>query len=144
MLSYEYAVNMLSTSDWVKEKRKQIKEMQRSHRKLNYIDISIPILAGAFAGKHLECTWYLNDFRRGSTRSRFKVYFCLLFAGFMSWCLVIPFDTMKTIVQAEIDPLKHGDMTQVFKAKRQVNISEFRFSSEINFELNQNDYVCFL
>lgn len=51
MLAYEYAVNMLSTSDWAKEKRKQIKEMQRSHRKLNYIDISIPILAGAFAGE---------------------------------------------------------------------------------------------
>lgn len=42
------------------------------------------------------------------------------FAGFMSWCLVIPFDTMKTIVQAEIDPVKHGDMTQLFKAKKRV------------------------
>lgn len=42
-------------------------------------------------------------------------------AGFMSWCLVIPFDTIKTIVQAEIDPVKHGDMAQVLKAKTKVN-----------------------
>lgn len=38
----------------------------------------------------------------------------------MSWCLVIPFDTIKTIVQAEIDPMKHGDMTQIFQAKTHV------------------------
>lgn len=90
MLAYEYAVNALSASDWVKEKRKQIKEMQHNHRKLSYIDFSIPILAGAIA-------------------------------GFMSWCLVIPFDTIKTIAQAEIDPVKHGDMAQMFQAKTKVN-----------------------
>lgn len=50
MLAYEYAVDSLRASDWVKEKRKQIKEMKDSHSKLSYIDISIPILAGAFAG----------------------------------------------------------------------------------------------
>lgn len=48
-------------------------------------------------------------------------FVCLLLTGFMSWCLVIPFDTMKTIVQAEIDPMKHGDMAQVFRAKTHVN-----------------------
>lgn len=53
MLAYEYAVNMLKSSDWVREKRKQIKEMQNSHRNFSYIDISIPILAGAFAGKFI-------------------------------------------------------------------------------------------
>lgn len=46
--------------------------------------------------------------------------FLLVRLGFMSWCLVIPFDTMKTIVQAEIDPIKHGDMAQLFKTKSQV------------------------
>lgn len=52
MLAYEYAVNALASADWVKEKRKQIKEMQNSHiQTVNYIEISIPILAGAFAGK---------------------------------------------------------------------------------------------
>lgn len=53
MLAYEYAVNMLSTSDWVIEKRKQIKEVQKNHMKVSYIDVSIPILAGAFAGKFM-------------------------------------------------------------------------------------------
>lgn len=55
MLAYEYAVDKLSNSDWVLEKRKQIKEMQNNHMKVSYIDtnlisVSIPIIAGAFAG----------------------------------------------------------------------------------------------
>lgn len=60
----------------------------------------------------------------------------------MSWCLVIPFDTIKTIVQAEIDPVKRGDMTQVFKAKTKVFFSLFSFISKINDELNRN--ACFV
>lgn len=51
----------------------------------------------------------------------------------MSWCLVIPFDTIKTIVQAEIDPVKHGDMTQVFKAKTKVIISHFLWNPQMNW-----------
>lgn len=32
------------------------------------------------------------------------------YVGVMSWVLVIPFDVMKTIMQAESDPQKYGNM----------------------------------
>lgn len=47
MLSYEYAVKALSDSEWVRERRKEI---HKKVKKYTYIDVSIPILAGAFAG----------------------------------------------------------------------------------------------
>lgn len=43
----------------------------------------------------------------------------------MSWILVIPFDVIKTIVQAETDSSKHGDMIQMFKAKTHVKIQYY-------------------
>ncbi|XP_055306495.1 solute carrier family 25 member 45-like [Sitodiplosis mosellana] len=86
MLVYEYATKALACSEWVIEKRKQLKNLQKGDKKYTYIDISIPILSGAFA-------------------------------GFMSWILVIPFDVIKTIVQAETNPYKNGGMAQIFKAK---------------------------
>lgn len=51
MLAYEYAARKLASSDWVLEKRRQIKKMQKAD-KFTYLDVSIPILAGAFAGKN--------------------------------------------------------------------------------------------
>ncbi|XP_031635025.1 solute carrier family 25 member 45-like isoform X2 [Contarinia nasturtii] len=86
MLAYEYVSRTLSNSEWVLEKRERFKELQKYDKTLTYLDISIPILSGAFA-------------------------------GFLSWILVIPFDVIKTVVQAETDITKHGDMVQIFKAK---------------------------
>lgn len=63
MLAYEYAVDKLRSSDWVKEKRKQIQEMQYNRGKLSYIDISIPILAGAFAGKYFQMEALIPNIR---------------------------------------------------------------------------------
>lgn len=40
----------------------------------------------------------------------------------MSWILVIPFDVIKTIMQAESDPAKHRRMTKLFKSKTNVLI----------------------
>lgn len=48
----------------------------------------------------------------------------------MSWILVIPFDVIKTIDQAEVNPNKHGDMVQMFKAKTIVSLILFYFELE--------------
>lgn len=40
----------------------------------------------------------------------------------MSWVLVIPFDVIKTIVQAEVDSSKHGNMIEMFKTKTRVSL----------------------
>lgn len=53
MLAYEYAARKLASSDWVLEKRRQIKKMQKAD-KFTYLDVSIPIFAGAFAGKTFD------------------------------------------------------------------------------------------
>lgn len=50
MLVYEYASKRLAHSDWVIEKRKQLKNVQKNDKKYTYIDISIPIISGAIAG----------------------------------------------------------------------------------------------
>lgn len=50
MLAYEYLSNMLSNSEWVLEKKKQMKELQKNSTKYTYIDVSIPVVAGALAG----------------------------------------------------------------------------------------------
>lgn len=55
MLAYEYAVRSLSDSEWVRERRKQIKEMRQNVKRYTYTDITIPILAGAFAGTQIVC-----------------------------------------------------------------------------------------
>lgn len=44
-------------------------------------------------------------------------------AGVMSWILVIPFDVMKTITQAQSDPDKQRNMRSLLKTKR--NVSDF-------------------
>lgn len=44
-------------------------------------------------------------------------------SGIMSWFLVIPFDVVKTVVQAEVNPAKHGDMVQIFISKTRVNFA---------------------
>lgn len=38
-------------------------------------------------------------------------------SGVLSWILVIPFDVIKTIMQAELDPTKHRRMGVLFKTK---------------------------
>lgn len=43
----------------------------------------------------------------------------------MSWILVVPFDVIKTIMQAESDPTKYQQMTMLFKAK--TNVIHFFF-----------------
>lgn len=53
----------------------------------------------------------------------------------MSWILVIPFDVIKTIVQAETDPNKHGDMAQIFKAKSLVSCSLFKKKGKKIYEI---------
>lgn len=53
MLSYEYARTALTNSQWTREKKKRIKEMENAEKKTTYFDASIPILAGAFAGTTL-------------------------------------------------------------------------------------------
>lgn len=51
MLAYEYTSRALANSEWIVEKRRQLKKIQKTNNKLTYIDVSIPILAGAIAGK---------------------------------------------------------------------------------------------
>lgn len=50
MLAYEYASKTLSESEWIREKRKHFKQLQKNGKQFTFIDISIPILSGAFAG----------------------------------------------------------------------------------------------
>lgn len=49
-------------------------------------------------------------------------------AGVMSWALVIPFDVMKTIMQAQSDPKKHRNLRKLIRTKR--DVSGFVFRSE--------------
>lgn len=53
MLAYEYTSRKLANSEWVREKRKQIKKIQNASNKRTYVDVSVPILAGALAGNDL-------------------------------------------------------------------------------------------
>lgn len=53
MLAYDYISKALSSSEWALQRRKQLKELGKTRTHFNYIDISIPILSGAFAG------WYI-------------------------------------------------------------------------------------
>lgn len=48
MLTYDHAYRTLSNIEWISEKRKKMKE---NNAKYTYIDMSIPIVAGAVAGK---------------------------------------------------------------------------------------------
>lgn len=63
------------------------------------------------------------------------LYFFLPLLGFLSWILVIPFDVIKTVVQAETDPYKHGNIAQIFKAKTDVSC---------NFLKTNNIQLCLL
>lgn len=58
MLVYEQTSKALARSEWVIEKRKQLKILQKNDKKYTYIDFSIPILSGAIAG--LFILLYLN------------------------------------------------------------------------------------
>lgn len=48
------------------------------------------------------------------------------FSGFMSWILVIPFDVLKTVIQAETNLNKHCDLFEMFKAKIRVSCWSLR------------------
>lgn len=79
MLAYEYTSRALANSEWILEKRRQFKKIQKTSNKLTYIDVSIPILAGALAGnfdsnekknafifQHLE-----KKYKKNSTQLKF-------------------------------------------------------------------------
>lgn len=55
---------------------------------------------------------------RSSKRRLISLDFFYL--GVLSWILVIPFDVIKTIMQAEIDPTKHRQMGVLFRTKTHV------------------------
>lgn len=54
----------------------------------------------------------------------------------MSWILVIPFDVIKTVVQAETDPYKHGNIAQIFKAKTDVSCKFLQSKHRPNSDSN--------
>lgn len=58
----------------------------------------------------------------------------------MSWILVIPFDFIKTTVQAEVDPNKHGGMVEMFKTKTRVSLQFKNQPQAIQFDTTQ-DYL---
>lgn len=45
-------------------------------------------------------------------------------AGIMSWILVIPFDVMKTIIQAECGPNRYQNMRKFLKTNIKVNAND--------------------
>lgn len=52
-------------------------------------------------------------------------------AGVMSWVLVIPFDVMKTIMQAESDPEKHRNLRNLLRTKKSVRVKPFHLEISI-------------
>lgn len=101
MLTFEYMHQFLDDFDWMKAKRKQYK--CNSHM-------------GSACTKN-NC--YVEMFISTTSGA---------IAGVMSWILVIPFDVMKTITQAQSDPDKQRNMRSLLKSKRNVSVSvHFRF-----------------
>lgn len=96
MLTYECMNQFLDDFDWMKAKRREYK--CNSH------------MGSACTNKNCFVEMFI------STTSG-------AIAGVMSWILVIPFDVMKTITQAQSDPDKQRNMRSLLKTKR--NVSDF-------------------
>lgn len=93
MLAYEYFSRKLSESNWVHEKRKKIKDLQKQAKKHTYIDISIPILSGAFAGmdmfsnERVFCSTICRDIRTNWTiNENFPCRFYVVDFSDSIWC----------------------------------------------------------
>lgn len=121
MLTYDQLSKTLANSEWILEKKKE------SPKYYSYAEVLVPIFAGATAGKNSSI---FNFFLKIS-----NCFVIIVQLGFLSWIWVIPFDVMKTIMQAEIDPTKHRQMSAVFKKKTNVStlISIFANFQVISF-----------
>lgn len=107
MLTYDHMSKTLANSEWVLEKKKQ------SLRNYSYVQVGIPIASGVTAGMH--CIIFLNQ--NMGIGMRFIDVFFFSFSGLLSWIWAIPFDVIKTIMQAELDPNKHRQMSIMFRNK---------------------------
>lgn len=96
MLTYEYMNRFLDDINWIKAKRKEYK----SH----------------------ACNGCPDH------RCLVEMYISITsgaIAGIMSWILVIPFDVMKTIIQAQSNPDKQRNMRNLLITKKNVRIDRF-------------------
>lgn len=93
MLTYEYVNRLLDDTNWVKAKRRENMSETQVYPNNNYW-IEMCVTIASGA-----------------------------IAGVMSWILVIPFDVMKTIIQAPSDPVEYRSMQSLYKTKRNVNYS---------------------
>lgn len=116
MLTYEYLYRAIDNSRWMMDQR------TLSFSKGKCIEMLIPIVSGAIAGNGGISIF---SFPRHSMQRYLISWFDYLFvrSGVLSWILVIPFDVIKTIMQAELDPTKHRQMGVLFRTKTHVSQS---------------------
>lgn len=107
MLTYDHMSKTLASSKWILEKKKQ------SLKNYSYVEVGIPIASGVTAGRNWIYT-FESKFRDGNDS---HLFFRFL-TGLLSWICAIPFDVIKTYMQAELDPNKHRQMIFMFRNKR--------------------------
>lgn len=111
MLTYEHVTNTLAHL---------LGEPRRTSR--NSADMMITVIAGAVAG---ECALTMYLVLHYAHIMPFDFTSVIrLFSGLMSWVLVIPFDVIKTITQAQYDPAQYTSMREIMKTKVDVSMRQ--------------------